>query len=440
MASTLLPTVRAVALIAAAAPLSLVIAAVAPAAWVVAPALGGVLLVLVAIDALTAGRAPEVVVKVRGDADVGGTLPLKVEAAFARGRPSTVAVSFAADQRLAPAGRIGGPLHQETHDHWHATLPITPDRRGPGQLERLWLRWTGPLGLGARQLSQPLNRTIRVWPSLEVARSPALQTYLRDPNTGLISRQVRGEGHEFEALREFHPGMDRRRIDWKASARHSHLYAKETEAERNNQIVFALDCCQAMCEPIDGVARLDRAVSAALATAYVALKSGDKAALFGFSRKVDLSTPFVTQPRDFHRLRQAAAELDYAPHEPNFTLAMATLASRLQRRSLIVVFSDFTDATSAQLMIESVGRLVSRHLVLFVTMADAELDGFAREEPGDLATLTRAVTADALLRQRRLVVGHLRRIGVDVIEAPYDKIGLRLIDAYLAIKRAGVIG
>ena len=234
--------------------------------------------------------------------------------------------------------------------------------------------------------------------------------------------------------------MDKRRIDWKSSARHMHLYAKEMEAERNNQIVFAFDCGQAMCEPVGGLPRIDRAVSAALTTAYVALKAGDKAALFGFAARPELFTPFVADARQFRRLQQAATGLDYHAQEPNFTLALATLAGRLQRRSLVVVFSDFTDPTSAELMIESIGRLTSRHLVLFVTMADEELDSIATAEPAGMQELAMAVSADALLRQRALVLSRLRQLGVDVIEAPHELIGTRLLDAYLAIKRKGAIG
>ena len=234
--------------------------------------------------------------------------------------------------------------------------------------------------------------------------------------------------------------MERRRIDWKSSARHVHLYAKEYETERNNQIVFAIDCGQAMCEPIDGMPRIDRAVSAALATAYVALRTGDRAAIFGFAARPEVMSPFVSSTREFYRLQQAAAALDYQAQEPNFTLAMASLTARLQRRSLIVVFSDFTDPTSAELMLESIGRLSRRHLVLFVTLEDAELQGIADAPPDDMQTLAMAVTADSLLRQRELVRLRLRQAGADVLEAPYASVGTRLIDAYLAIKRAGAIG
>ncbi|MCB2089356.1 MAG: DUF58 domain-containing protein, partial [Sphingomonadaceae bacterium] len=233
---------------------------------------------------------------------------------------------------------------------------------------------------------------------------------------------------------------DRRRIDWKASARHTKLYARENESERNNQIVFAFDCGQAMCEPVDGLPRIDRAVSAALTASYVALKGGDRVSLFGFAQRPTLSTPFVSDARAFSQLQRGAASLDYHAEEPNFTLALATLTARLKRRSMIILFSDFTDPTGAELMIESVGRLVDKHLVLFVTIEDAELSRIADADPTDLDKLAQAVTADQLARQRAIVLQRLRQMGVDVIEAPWDRIGYRLIDRYLDIKRSGAIG
>ncbi|QYU66833.1 DUF58 domain-containing protein [Leptolyngbya sp. 15MV] len=304
----------------------------------------------------------------------------------------------------------------------------------------MWLRWTGPLGLGARQTSREVEQAIRIWPDLSPVRSPELQFFLRDAQFGLIARRIRGEGTQFEALSEYEPGMDRRRIDWKASARHTRLYARENESERNSQIVFAFDCGQAMCEPVDGLPRIDRAVSAALTAAYVALKGGDRVALFGFARRPELATPFVGDSRAFHRLQTAAAGLDYHAEEPNFTLALATLSARLQRRSLIVLFSDFTDPTGAELMVESLGRLVERHLVLFVTIEDAELAELTTREPDTIGDLAIAVTADTLARQRAVVLQRLRQLGVDVIEAPHREIGYRLIDRYLEIKRKGAIG
>lgn len=434
------PTLRAAVLVALAAPVALIVAAVAPGAWVAAPALGGLLLVLVVADALLAGNLRDVDLAVRTDVEVGAEAALQVRARFAGGLREGVACAIGLDPRLVPGGRAAFALARGEAGEWRADRPFRPGRRGTGRIDRLWLRWTGPLGLGARQVSRHIDKAVRIWPNLGEVRSPALQTFLKDAQFGLIARRIRGEGTQFEALTEYQPGMDRRRIDWKSSARHVHLYAKEFETERNNQIVFAFDCGQAMCEPIAGMPRIDRAVSAALVTAYVALKGGDRAALFGFAARPEVMTPFVSDAREFHRLQSAAAGLDYHAQEPNFTLALATLAGRLQRRSLIVVFSDFTDPTSAELMIESIGRLVSRHLVLFVTMADQELEEIATDRPATMQALAMAATADSLLRQRALVTRRLKQIGVDVLEAPHHLIGTRLIDAYLAIKRSGAIG
>lgn len=435
----LVPTARAAGLLALAAPVALVIGATRPEAWIAAPVFGLLVLALIVVDALLAGRLGDLNLAVPGDVEVGAPFEVTAALDLSGVRASRVELALECDPRLAPGGRASLPL--ELRDtRWRGALTLQASRRGTGRIAGTWLRWTGPLGLGARQFRGDLGQEVRVWPNIAAVRSPALQTFLKDAQFGLIARRIRGEGTQFESLAEYQPGMDRRRIDWKSSARHVHLYAKEYETERNNQIVFAFDCGQTMCEPIQGMPRLDRAVSAALATSYVALKGGDRVSLFGFAARPEVTTPFVTASRDFFRLQRAAAGLEYRSEEPNFTLALATLAARLQRRSLIVVFSDFTDPTSAQLMIESIGRLVSRHVVLFVTMADDELEAISGAAPDDLETLSMAVSADTLLRQRALVTKKLQQLGVDVVEAPYHTIGTRLIDAYLEIKRSGAIG
>ena len=438
----LVPTERAAWLIAAFAPVALVVSAISPALWVIAPVAAVAMVALIVLDALMAGGVREWHVIVPPDTEVGQPTPLDVHARFTRRFVSKPEAALEFDPRLAPGGRANIRLLAEPDTGAHSGgFEAHPERRGTAPVTRAWLRWSGPLGLGARQTSRVLEETeVRIWPDLSPVRSKELQTFLRDAQTGLIARRIRGEGTQFESLTEYEPGMDRRRIDWKASARHVHLYARENESERNNQIVFAFDCGQAMCEPVDGLPRIDRAVTAALTCSYVALKSGDKVSLFGFAQRPQVMTPFVNDHKSFPRLQSAAAGLDYNAAEPNFTLALATLTSKLKRRSLIVLFSDFTDPTAAEMMIESIGRLTSKHLVLFVTIADKELESFIEDEPSDIAMLARSVTADTLLHQRQIVLQRLRRMGVDVIEAPYDQISYQLIDKYFLIKNSEAIG
>ena len=439
---TFTPTIRATLLLVAIAPLALLLAAAAEAAWVLAPLLGLIVLALVVADAALAGRVVDVRLIAPGDAEIGEPLALTVLADFANKRGTGAPeAALALDSRLSPGGRSAFPLaFDPASASWSGAAELIPNRRGAASVTALWLRWPGPLGLAWRQRSETIDRTVRIRPNLAPARSPALQIMLRDAQFGLIARRIRGEGSQFEALAEYEPGMDRRRIDWKSSARHVRLLAKEMEAERNLPIVFAFDCGQAMCEPVDGLPRIDRAVSASLTTAFVALKAGDRVALFGFAARVLVATPFVTDTRAFHRLHAAAAELDYRAEEANFTLALSSLAARLQRRSLVILFAEFADPTSAELMVESVARLVERHRVLFVVLRDAELEALGAGEPDSVQAIGVAVAADALARQRTLVLTRLRRLGVDIVEARHDEIGTRLLDAYLAIKRSGGIG
>ncbi len=441
--ASLAPSGRAIRLLLGIALAALVVAALAPAAWTVGPAAAGALIVLVIADGLLAGGLQAFEVTVPADGEVGEALAIRVEARLAHGggwtRPS---VALATDPRLSPGGRLDIALVEQAHrsGRWQGSGTPTPTRRGTGQIARGWLRWQGPLGLAHRQVERVIGADVRIWPNIAPARGKALQLYLRQTGIGQALLRIRGDGSEFDAMAEYQPGMDRRRIDWKSSARHSRLVAREYDVERNNQIVLAFDCGQAMCEPIGGLARIDRAVTAALTLAWVAMKAEDRVALFGFAARPLVMSPFVTSAHRFGQLQQAAAALDYHSEDANFTLAMATLASRLQRRSLIVMFADFTDPTGAELMIEMCAQLVQRHRVLFVVMRDEDLDvlaGGAVSSPDDVA---RAVVAQALIRQRALVLTRLRQAGIRVIEAPWQAIGVRLLETYLAIKREGSIG
>jgi uncharacterized protein (DUF58 family) len=233
--------------------------------------------------------------------------------------------------------------------------------------------------------------------------------------------------------------MDTRTIDWKQSARHAKLLAKEFRTERNHPVVFAIDCGRLMCEPLLGVPRIDRALNAALLLAYVSLKLGDRAGVFAFDARPRLYTGTLSGAGAFSHLQRMAAGIDYSTEEANYTLGLTQLGAALERRSLVVVFTDFADTTSAELMLENVARLLRKHLVLFVVMRDEELESIARSEPKTADDVSRAVTADALLKGREVVASRLRRLGAHIVDAPADRIGPSLISAYLDLKRRDLI-
>jgi uncharacterized protein (DUF58 family) len=248
-----------------------------------------------------------------------------------------------------------------------------------------------------------------------------------------------GDGAEFHALTEFQSGMNRRAIDWKQSARHGMLLAKEYREERNQQIILAIDSGRLMCEPVGGLPRIDRALRAAMLLSYVGLKLGDRVGFYAFDAVPRLSSGAVSGASAFPLLQRLAANIDYSTEETNYTLGLTQLSGDLPRRSLIVIFTEFADTVSAELMIENVARLLKRHLVLFVVFRDEELEGIADREPVETDDVSRAVVADLLLREREVVIGRLRRLGVQIINARADQLDASLINTYLDLKRRDLL-
>jgi uncharacterized protein (DUF58 family) len=184
---------------------------------------------------------------------------------------------------------------------------------------------------------------------------------------------------------------------------------------------------------------VDQAINAALLLGFAALKIGDRVGLFAFDAKPRVASGVVAGAQAFPLIQRLAAAIDYSTEETNFTLALTTLDGRLDRRSLLVVFTDFADPTSAELMIENVGRLMRKHLVLFVVFRDEELEAMAGAEPVEPDDVSRAVIAERLLRQREIVIGRLQRMGAQLVEARADDLGLSLLNAYLDVKRRGLV-
>jgi uncharacterized protein (DUF58 family) len=369
---------------------------------------------------------------------VGGEGEARFQGRFRRGpSPRQVEIILEADPRLAVEPPRGSVVVEARG--FAAVFRLVPRRRGDGALTRLWLRWRGPLGLIWKQVVQPLESPIPITPNIAAVKQEAMRLFARDAMFGIKVQIETGGGSEFHALKDHVSGMDRRAVDWKQSARHGRLLTTEYRTERNHHIILALDCGRAMSEPLNGLPRIDRAINAALLLAYVSLRIGDRVGLFAFDARPRLSTKVAAGVNSFGLLQRLAARIDYSTEEPNYTLALTTLGGELERRSLIVVFTDFTDSTSAELMIENIGRLIRRHLVLFVVLRDEDMEALARAEPLEADDVSRAVTAEALLREREAVISRLRRMGVGIVDAPAERIGPALLSAYLDLKRKDLL-
>jgi uncharacterized protein (DUF58 family) len=435
------PTRAAVLATAAGAPVALAVAVLAPGRWYAGLAWPLAMLVLSLIDALVGPRPRAATAELRlpRSASVGAAVEGSVLVAIDDPRPPAAAEVAVAPDPLVELENDGRLWVLLTGGRGIGLTSLLPHRRGTMVVARLWVRWRGRLGLVWKQRELACDARMAIHPDLETARTRGAQIFERHALQGLMTQMYRGEGTEFESLVEFRSGMDRRAIDWKQSARHTKLHARENVVERNAQVVFAIDSGRQMCDPVAGLPRVDRAVSAMLLSAWVALKLGDRVALHAFDSRPRLSSGFVAGPAAFAEVQRMAAAIDYSGEETNYTFALTTLAAKLQRRSMIVLMTEFTDLTSAEFLVRAALTLLRTHLLLVVVLRDEELEAIVDRAPESADHVTRAVTASALLKERLLVLTRLRHIGAHVVESEHDRVGDRLVAAYLDLKRRDLL-
>lgn len=434
------PTFRAVALFTAGIPLSGMAVLYDEALWTYGAVYMALGLLLLGVDAVLAlpPRRLALVVETPDAIHMGDRDDLVLRAA-APGWPRRTLLRLLWD--------VGGPLERPPGRDFvvpadgsvRLVQRVTARRRGTGVVERLWLRWHGPLALMWRQRIEPLDREIAIVPNVRAVRQAAIRFAARDAFYGVKVASQLGEGSEFEALREWAQGMNTRDIDWKRSARHHQLVCKEFHTERNHNIILAFDTGHLMGAPLDGVPRLDRAINAGLLLAYLSLRGGDRVGLFALDDKVRQFDEPVAGVHAFARLQRATAGLDYGQAETNFTLGLGYLNARLRRRSLVILFTEFVDTVTAELMVETIQRVARRHLVLFVTLQDPMLRAILDARPRRVEDVARAVVADDFLRDRSVVLERLRRLGAQCLDVAAPRLGADLINRYLAIKRREMI-
>jgi uncharacterized protein (DUF58 family) len=434
------PTRRAVLLFAAGVLLSLLVVSVAPTAWVFGFEYGALVLLAIGADALLAcpARRLSVTVETPDHLSIGetGGITVIVEAV---GHPRATRLELLAQ----PSGELEAPAIVTAvlpaGERATAVLALVPRRRGRVVVEQVWLRWRGPLSLAQFVRRVPVGRTIDVLPNIRGVQSAALQFFAREAVYGTRVLQEQGEGTEFDALKEYVLGLDTRFIDWKHSARHHKLVCKEFRIERNHPVVLAFDTGHLMLEPIDGMPRLDHAISAGLLLAWIALRNGDLVGLYGFDAAVrHYVAPMRGMPA-LGRLQRATAELTYHYEETNFTLGLAELAVRLRRRALVVLFTDFVDTVTAELLMESVRQVAQRHIVVFASLRDPYLAQTMDRAPEHFRHVAEAVIAADFLRDRQTVFERLDRLGVHCLDVAREQFSVGLINRYLMIKQRNLI-
>lgn len=311
---------------------------------------------------------------------------------------------------------------------------VTPRTRGPRSLGAVTMRFAGPLGLVARQERFELGGAVDVYPDVHAAR--ALEMFRRQgrEDARLGSLRVRGGDTEFERLRPYRRGDEVRHVDWRASARRDDLVTRQYQAESNQNVVFALDVGRGMRGEIGGRSSIDRALAAALLTADVALRGGDRAGLLAFD----------DQPRSFLRpsggraggrkLTRAVYALEAGLAATDYRSAMVFLKTQVKARSLFVLFTNLLDPRSARDLLAAVRSLRPRHLPLCVLLRDPDVEALAiAETRTERDVMVRAAAAEAIVWRDGIVRG-LEKAGAIVLDARPEDVTPLLVRRYLEVK------
>jgi uncharacterized protein (DUF58 family) len=317
-----------------------------------------------------------------------------------------------------------------------ATTRLSPTRRGDRRADRVTVRSYGPLGLFSRQGSHQVPWTVRVLPPFTSRKHlPSKLARLRELD-GRTSVLTRGEGTEFDSLREYVPGDDTRSIDWRATARQSTVAVRTWRPERDRHILVVLDTGRTSAGRVGDAPRLDASMDAALLLAALASRAGDRVDLLAYDRRVRALVQGRTARDVLPSLVNAMSTLEPELVELDARGLTATALRTAPRRSLIVLLTSLDAAPMEEGLLPVLSQLTQRHTILVASVADPYISRMAKARGATEAVYEAAAAAQAQSERHR-TAEQLRRHGVTVVDETPDELAPALADAYLALKTLG---
>jgi uncharacterized protein (DUF58 family) len=316
------------------------------------------------------------------------------------------------------------------------TTTLTPTRRGDKQAAMVTIRSLGPFGLAARQARRQVPWTVRVLPPFGSRRHlPEKLSRLRQLD-GQHRALLRGQGSEFDSLREYVIGDDVRSIDWRATARRRDVVVRTWRPERDRRILIVLDTGRTSAGRVGGIPRLDTAMDAALLLTALAVRAGDRIDFLAVDRRLRARVVGASRSAVLPAITEAMAGIEPELVETDAAALASAALTTARQRSLIVLLTDLNPAAVEEGLLPRLPLLAARNQVLVAAVADPALAAMAsgRDDAGQVYAAAAAEQARAG-RQRTSAL--LQRHGALVVDAPPDRLPPVLADAYLELKAAG---
>ncbi len=317
---------------------------------------------------------------------------------------------------------------------------LTPPKRGLFEFGQTAVRFLSRFSLVRCEVKVGLPTAVKVYPNMRRAREAELKA-LGARSLVATHRKTswRGEGREFESLRDYVRGDELRHVSWTATARRGKLTTRQYQIERDQTILIAIDAGRLMTARIEQETKLDSAVHAALALMSAAARAGDNAGLLVFGRRIKSYLPASRGREQMDAALEALYPIEPEMIEPSYTRAFEFVAANSKRRSLVVLLTDLVDEEGSKELLTSLRLLRPRHLPLVVTIGDRDLKAVVREVPATVRGLFTQSVAEEIIYYREAALRMVESQGGLALDVSTATLAPALLEKYLQVKERGLL-
>ena len=317
---------------------------------------------------------------------------------------------------------------------------LRPVKRGEYHFGKLNVFTISPLGFVARRFQFKEPVMVPVYPSfiqmrkfelLAISNSLTLQ--------GVKKIRKIGQNQEFEQIKEYVAGDDFRTINWKATARRTHLMVNTYQDEKAQHVYSLVDKSRVMRMPFEGMSLLDYAINSSLALSNIAIKKGDHAGLITFQHKLQTVVPASKRNNQMQLIQEALYNQKTNYHESDFSRLFVGVKRRLNHRSLLLLYTNFESMAGLERQLSYLTNLAKSHVVVVIFFENTELQDLLNSEPKTVKQIYHKTVAEKFDHEKRLIVRELNKHGIYAVLTPPQDLTVNTINKYLELKARGLI-
>jgi len=401
-----------------------------------------VLLVVAIVDARTSPLPPGVAItrEFGRRFAVGAEVEVRVQVVNNRARPLAVIIKDEFPSQMKLKGEREARIRVAAQTSATLVYELKPPKRGRFEFGQIAVRYLSRLGLVWCQTRVGEPVSVKVYPNMRRAREAELKAMgARSLVASHRKTSWRGEGREFESLRDYVRGDELRHISWTATARRGKLTTRQYQIERDQTVLVALDAGRLMTARIENETKLDTAVHAALALMSAAARGGDNSGLLVFGRRVKAYLPPKRGTEHMDAALEALHSIEPEMIEPSYARAFEFVSVNCKRRALVVVLTDLVDEEGSRELLTSLRLLRPRHLPLVVTIGDRDLRAAVHDEPSTAQELFTQSVAEEIMHRREAALRLVESQGGLALDVTAASLAPMLLETYLRVKERGLL-